>query len=204
MAATTDPRDGYWQAPSRTLGVDYDLVPMIETTVDKAGVKASYDGGLVVVRREDRILGYSAISSVRWQQSSRPMSAIVSRRATARFRPGKRAVGQFAGLPVVGHTGQRPDDAHLVGTAQLSAPPVRPDSGRTATLAVVDRPLSRRLYQARRAIRCSTDRRMFPPIPATGWKPRLKRSAAAAAPGVVGHRSDGLTQPVAIHVNPSI
>lgn len=118
--------------------------------------------------------------------------------------PGKRAVGQFAGLPVVGHTGQRPDDAHLVGTAQLSAPPVRPDSGRTATLAVVDRPLSRRLYQARRAIRCSTDRRMFPPIPATGWKPRLKRAAAAAAPGVVGHRSDGLTQPVAIHVNPSI
>jgi len=51
-----DPRDGYWQALCRTLGVDYKRVPMIETTVDKAEVKASYNGGLVVVRREERIL----------------------------------------------------------------------------------------------------------------------------------------------------
>lgn len=51
-----DPRDGYWQALCQTLSVDYDCVPMIETTVDKARVKASYNGGLVAVRRQDRIL----------------------------------------------------------------------------------------------------------------------------------------------------
>lgn len=57
-----DPRDGYWQALCQTVGVDYDQVPMVQTTIDKAMVKASYNGGLVVVRRQDRIfertLGY--------------------------------------------------------------------------------------------------------------------------------------------------
>ena len=47
-----DPFDDYWREISRTTGVDYDQIPWVETTVDRLSVKASYNAGMIVVRRE--------------------------------------------------------------------------------------------------------------------------------------------------------
>jgi glycosyltransferase involved in cell wall biosynthesis len=46
-----DPFDEYWQRAARYTGVDYDEIPWVETTTDHAFVKASYNGGMVAVRR---------------------------------------------------------------------------------------------------------------------------------------------------------
>jgi hypothetical protein len=47
-----DPLDRYWRTISRHLDVDYEQIPWVETTVDQVFVKASYNGGMVAVRRE--------------------------------------------------------------------------------------------------------------------------------------------------------
>lgn len=43
--------DAYWREASRLCGVEYDSIPWVETTVDRVRVKASYNGGMVIVRR---------------------------------------------------------------------------------------------------------------------------------------------------------
>lgn len=45
-----DPMDDYWRALCRSAAVDYDTVPWSATFVDGRPIKASYNGGLVVVR----------------------------------------------------------------------------------------------------------------------------------------------------------
>ena len=51
-----DPLDEYWRRLCATCAVDYDTIPWIRSYVDDARCKASYNGGLVVVRRERAIL----------------------------------------------------------------------------------------------------------------------------------------------------
>jgi hypothetical protein len=49
--------DRYWRDLCRCCGVDYEEIPWIESFVDHHRIKASYNGGLVIVRRELGILG---------------------------------------------------------------------------------------------------------------------------------------------------
>ena len=51
-----DPFDSYWRELCRCCGVDYQEIPWIETFVDRHRIKASYNGGLVIVRAKLRIL----------------------------------------------------------------------------------------------------------------------------------------------------
>jgi hypothetical protein len=46
-----DPKDAYWRQLCRICEVDYARVPYVTTTVDLCRVKASYNGGLQVVRK---------------------------------------------------------------------------------------------------------------------------------------------------------
>ena len=51
-----DSFDAYWRELCRCCGVDYDRIPWDESVVDRARIKASYNGGLVVVRSGAGIL----------------------------------------------------------------------------------------------------------------------------------------------------
>ncbi len=54
-AGTGDAFDPYWQQLCRVCGVNYEALPLIETTVDRVTVRASFNGGLVAVPRASRI-----------------------------------------------------------------------------------------------------------------------------------------------------
>ena len=54
-AGEGDAQDDYWRAVCRLCDVDYDAIPWIETTVDRITVRANYNGGLIVVRRDRSI-----------------------------------------------------------------------------------------------------------------------------------------------------
>ncbi len=47
-----DPFDVYWRRIAEVCEVDYEDIPWLETTVDRVRVKASYNGGMVAVRRQ--------------------------------------------------------------------------------------------------------------------------------------------------------
>jgi len=51
-----DPFDAYWRRIAQINDVGYDDIPWVETTVDRISVKASYNGGMVAVRRSLGIL----------------------------------------------------------------------------------------------------------------------------------------------------
>jgi hypothetical protein len=51
-----DPFEGYWQALAALHGVPLDLLPFVTTTDREQRVRASYNGGLVVVRRRLGVL----------------------------------------------------------------------------------------------------------------------------------------------------
>jgi len=51
-----DVQDAYWRELCQLCGVDYDAIPWLETTVDQSTVRANYNGGLIVVRRDHGIL----------------------------------------------------------------------------------------------------------------------------------------------------
>jgi hypothetical protein len=51
-----DPFDRYWRDLCNCCGVDYDQIPFTESFIDHYRIKASYNGGLVIVRRELGIL----------------------------------------------------------------------------------------------------------------------------------------------------
>ncbi len=55
-----DPRDGFWRDLCGLCGVDYERIPIVETTVDRQAVRASYNGGLVVARRRIGFFGRTA------------------------------------------------------------------------------------------------------------------------------------------------
>ena len=51
-----DPFDSYWRSLCRCGGVDYEQIPWTMSFVDRRRIKASYNGGLVIVRGELGIL----------------------------------------------------------------------------------------------------------------------------------------------------
>jgi hypothetical protein len=51
-----DPREEYWTRLAAIQGVSLECLPFISTTIDRRRIRASYNGGLVVVRRERGIL----------------------------------------------------------------------------------------------------------------------------------------------------
>lgn len=55
-AGSGDPFDAYWRDLCRCCGVDYEQIPWGETFVDRRRVKACYNAGLVVARREAGIM----------------------------------------------------------------------------------------------------------------------------------------------------
>jgi hypothetical protein len=50
-----DPFDDYWRKLCKLVGVDYDQLPIVETTIGTQAIRASYNGGLVAVRRNSGI-----------------------------------------------------------------------------------------------------------------------------------------------------
>lgn len=52
-----DPCDRYWTRLCELCGIDYERVPFVKTTVGDARVKASYNGGFVLVDRKAEIFG---------------------------------------------------------------------------------------------------------------------------------------------------
>ena len=55
-AGADDPLDEYWQSICRLCEIEYEQLPLVTTTVDGETVRASYNGGLVAVRRDSGIL----------------------------------------------------------------------------------------------------------------------------------------------------
>jgi glycosyltransferase involved in cell wall biosynthesis len=55
-----DPNDPYWRNLCHVCGVDYDSIPEVTTTVERARVKASYNGGLTVVKSETGLFAKTA------------------------------------------------------------------------------------------------------------------------------------------------
>lgn len=51
-----DPLDGYWARLARFAGIDLARLPWITTTIDRVPIRASYNGGFTVVRRDLGIL----------------------------------------------------------------------------------------------------------------------------------------------------
>jgi hypothetical protein len=56
-----DPKDAYWRYLCRACGVDYDLIPLVTTTVERSKVKASYNGGLTVVKKQAGLFAKTAV-----------------------------------------------------------------------------------------------------------------------------------------------
>ena len=56
----SDPNDSYWRYLCRVCGVDYDLIPHVITTVERVKVKASYNGGLTVVKKNAGLFSKTA------------------------------------------------------------------------------------------------------------------------------------------------
>ena len=52
-----DPFEGYWLRLAALQGVSLDVLPFVPTTVSAQRIRASYNGGLVVVRRDLGLLG---------------------------------------------------------------------------------------------------------------------------------------------------
>jgi hypothetical protein len=50
-----DAFDAYWRAAYTLLGVEYENIPTVRTTVDRQLVRASYNGGLFAARRDSAI-----------------------------------------------------------------------------------------------------------------------------------------------------
>jgi|RhiMethySRZTD1v2_1073278.scaffolds.fasta_scaffold516540_1 hypothetical protein len=55
-----DPIEGYLAALCAEAGATVDVLPFIQTTIDQVHVRAAYNGGYVVVRRESRVLERAA------------------------------------------------------------------------------------------------------------------------------------------------
>lgn len=55
-----DPNDSYWRNLCQACGVNYDLIPGVTTTVERARVKASYNGGLNVVKSSSTLFAKTA------------------------------------------------------------------------------------------------------------------------------------------------
>jgi hypothetical protein len=89
-AGEGDPFDRYWRSLCDLGGIDYERLPFVMPTIDDRPVKASYNGGLVVVRRSTGILQQAA--------------DLFGRSVRAGLRP--RALGQDAVFASTGFVGQ--------------------------------------------------------------------------------------------------
>lgn len=86
-----DPFDPYWRRLCRLGGIDYERLPFVTATVDGERIKASYNGGLVAVRRRTGILEKAA--------------ELFDRSVKAGLRPyEKRAPSVFSSTGYVGDT----------------------------------------------------------------------------------------------------
>ena len=56
----SDPYDAYWKKLCDVCETDYEMIPYVTTTVDKQLVKASYNGGFVIVRRNQEVFQRTA------------------------------------------------------------------------------------------------------------------------------------------------
>jgi len=54
-----DEFDAYWRDLCSVAGVDYDQIPVLETTIERLAVRASYNGGLVAARRADGLFQHT-------------------------------------------------------------------------------------------------------------------------------------------------
>jgi hypothetical protein len=55
-----DAMDSYWRDLCHVCGVNYDLIPHVTTTVERARIKASYNGGLTIVRNRTGLFAKTA------------------------------------------------------------------------------------------------------------------------------------------------
>lgn len=51
-----DPRDAYWERLAELAGIELSQLPILTTSIDRIPIRASYNGGFMVVRRELGIL----------------------------------------------------------------------------------------------------------------------------------------------------
>lgn len=68
-AGADDPCDAYWRHLCTLTGVNYEEVPLLTTTVDQHQVRASYNAGLVAVRRGSGLFSKTEQMFVRIVQS---------------------------------------------------------------------------------------------------------------------------------------
>jgi hypothetical protein len=54
-----DEFDPYWRDLCSVAGVDYERIPVLDTTIERLAVKASYNGGLVAARRADALFQHT-------------------------------------------------------------------------------------------------------------------------------------------------
>ena len=102
-AGPGDEFEPHWQALGRLAGFPIEGLPLVETTIDRAKVRASYNGGYSVVRRETGILQRSA--------------DIFTRSVSADIRPYKKR----AGFRTYASTGFVPDlSAQYWGSSQAA------------------------------------------------------------------------------------
>jgi hypothetical protein len=102
-AGPGDEFEPYWQALCGLAGFPIDRLPFVETTIDRTTVRASYNGGYAVVRRESGILQRSA--------------SIFTRSVAADIRPYK----ERAGFRMFASTGYVPDlAAQYWGSSQAA------------------------------------------------------------------------------------
>lgn len=68
-AGANDPCDAYWRHLCALTGVNYEDLPLLTTTVDRQEVRASYNAGLVAVRRRSALFSKAEQMFVRIVQS---------------------------------------------------------------------------------------------------------------------------------------
>ncbi|HEX3554349.1 MAG TPA: hypothetical protein VIA62_14075 [Thermoanaerobaculia bacterium] len=70
-----DPLDAYWARLCRLGGIDLSRLPRLTTTIDKVRIRASYNGGFTVVRRDLGILQRTReIFFASFQENLRPLA----------------------------------------------------------------------------------------------------------------------------------
>jgi len=72
-SGAADPLDSYWARMCELGGIDLDRLPRLSTTIDEIAIRASYNAGLIVVRRELGVLQQTRdIFSASFAENLRP------------------------------------------------------------------------------------------------------------------------------------
>jgi hypothetical protein len=135
-----DPFDAYWTALAALRGVDLGRLPFLDTTVCGTRIRASYNGGLVVARREARIL-------TAWAD-------LFSRSVTAGLKPWRgsglnvRASTGLVGKSVSEYWGSNQAALAIAAWSLTPRVHVYPDRFNIPLHLLVDRPESRARWRA--------------------------------------------------------